>query len=279
MPIDAERIHRQGWRQGSVFTLATSGPIVLAHRDRITVPGFVIDDNARLLLTSHDCDVVHPGLHEPRIEVCPAVAIRGRLDGNFTGTRNPRRLHLELEINGAPQPFELRAPTRFCIPRETLESSLPDPAARLAPRHHKHFRHWLAKRFRRAALPTAFDNRISPDTRREIRNILGPLQGSIDSVLIAIDPEDRELDANTPYVVQVVALMEDADFSDEHRRASVDRALHQIQQRLDRSVGIELEACVSESMARMTVDIFRDFVIWDYDELSLEAHADPPLPV
>ena len=67
------------------------------------------------------------------------------MDGNFAGTRDPRRLHLELEIDGATQPFELRAPTRFCIPRETLESSTPDPNARLALRHHRHFCHWLAK--------------------------------------------------------------------------------------------------------------------------------------
>jgi hypothetical protein len=32
-------------------------------------------------------------------------------------------------------------------------------------------------------------------------------------------------------------------------------------------------------MARMSVDIFRDFAIWDYDELSLEAHAEPPQPI
>lgn len=279
MSIDAERIQRHGWRQGSVFTLAASGPIVLAYRDSIMVPALAIDDNARLLLTSHDCDIVHRGLHEPRIEVCPAVAVRGRMDGNFTGTRNPRRLHLELEVAGAPQPFELRAPTRFCIPRETLESSLPDPDTRIAPRHHNHFCHWLAKRFRRAALPTAFDNRISADTRREIRAILRPLQDSIDSVLIAIDPDDRELDANTPYVVQVVALMEDENFLDPRRRALVENALQQVQQAIDRSVGIELETCVSESMARMSVDIFRDFAIWDYDELSLEADAEPPQPI
>lgn len=275
MAIDAELIQRHGWRQGSVFTLVASGPIVLAHRDGIAVPTFAIDDSARLLLTSHDCDIVHPGVHEPRIEVCPAVAIR-RMDGNFAGTRNPRRLHLELEINGAPHPYELRAPTRFCIPRETLESSLPDPTTRLASWHYNHFCHWLAKRFRRAALPTAFDNRIGADTRREIRTILRPLQDSIDSILIAIDPDDRELDPGTPYVVQVVALMEDEAFTNPGRRARVDHALGQMQQLLDQEAGVELEACVAESMARMTIDAFRDFSIWDYDELSLEGGAEPP---
>src|SRR5258708_24960508 len=275
MAIDAELIQRHGWRQGSVFTLAASGPIVLAHRDRISVPNFAIDDGARLLLTSHDCDIVHPGAHEPRIEVCPAISIQ-RLDGNFTGTRNPRRLHLELAINGAHHPYELRAPTRFCIPRETLESSLPDPNACLTPRHYDHFCHWLAKRFRRAALPTTFDNRIGAETRRQIRTILRPLQDSIYSILIAIDPDDRELEPDAPYVVQVVALMEEDDFANPERRAPVEDALSQIQQILHRCVGIELEACIAESMARMTVDTFRDFATWDYDDISLEVNTQPP---
>lgn len=278
MAIDAELIQRHGWHQGAVFTLAASEPIVHAHRERITVPAFAIDDGARLLLTSHDCDIVHRGVHEPRIEVCPAVAIP-RTDGNFTGTRNPRRLHLELEISGVPHPYELRAPTRFCIPRETLEFSLPDPEARLAPRHFDYFCHWLAKRFRRAALPTAFDSRIGQDARRTIRAILRQLPVTIDSILIAIDPDDRELDPDTSYVVQVVALMEEDNFADPARRTPVDEALHQIQQILDVCPGIDLEACVAESMGRMTIDVFRDFAIWDYDELSLDGGVHPPAAI
>jgi hypothetical protein len=106
MPIDAAVIQNLGWRQGSVFKLAASTPIIQAHRWHIAVHEFSIPDDARLILVSHDCDVVHPGPHEPRIEVCPAVRVNA-LSGNFTGTRNPRRLHIELEISGATQAYEL----------------------------------------------------------------------------------------------------------------------------------------------------------------------------
>jgi len=276
MAIDAALIQRNGWRQGSVFTLTASRPIVLEHRDRITVPDFVIGDDARLLLASHDCDVVHPGIHEPRIEVCPAVALNGRLSGNFTGTRNPRRLHIELEINGVARPYELRAPTRFDIGREALEVAQPDPDARITPRHRDHFLHWLAKRFRRAALPTAFDGRISADTRRALRAIIDPLTDSIDTVLIALNPDDQELAPDTPYVIQIVALMSENEFTDGERRGPVEEALGQIQQLIDRCPGIELEACVTESAGRMTIDVFREFVIWDYDDLSLNANIVSP---
>jgi hypothetical protein len=276
MAIDAALIQRNGWRQGSVFTLTVSRPIVLGHMDRITVPDFVIGDDARLLLTSHDCDVVHPGIHEPRIEVCPAVALNGRLSGNFTGTRNPRRLHIELEINGVARPYELRAPTRFDIDREVLEAAQPDPQARITPRHRDHFLHWLAKRFRRIALPTAFDGRISADTRRALRTIIDPLTDSVDTVLIALNPDDQELEPDTPYVIQIVALMSENDFTDGERRGPVEEALGQIQQLIDRCPGIELEVCVAESAGRMTIDVFREFAIWDYDDLSLNANIVPP---
>ena len=45
---------------------------------------------------------------------------------------------------------------------------------------------------------------------------------------------------------------------------------------LDHCGGIELDACVCQSMSEMTIDVFRDFSIWDYDELSLDAGAQLP---
>lgn len=276
MPIDAAAIQNLGWRQGSVFTLQASTPVVIANRERISVPQFMIPDDARLILVSHDCDIVHPGPHEPRVEVCPAVRLNGALNGNFTGTRNPRRLHIELAIGGALHAYELRAPTRFTLPREILQASAPDPETRITAKHHRHFCHWLAKRVRRTALPTAFDQRITAQTRSAIRDLLQPLTDSIDSILIGLDPPDEELGPEATYTVQMVALMDPSDFADQHRREAVEGAMQALQNLLDHCNGIELEACVCQSMADMTVDVYRDFSLWDYDQLSLEADDEPP---
>jgi hypothetical protein len=276
MPIDAEAIQNLGWRQGSVFTLQASTPVVVANRARISVSQFTIPDEARLILVSHDCDIVHPGPHEPRIEVCPAVRFNGALSGNFTGTRNPRRLHIELEIEGARHGYELRAPTRFPLPREILQDSAPDQNARITAKHHRYFCHWLAKRVRRTALPTAFDQRVSAQVRSAIRDLLHPLADSIESILIALDPRDEELAPDQSYVVQIVALMEAADFADQHRREAVEGAMQALENLLDHCGGIEFDACVCQSMSEMTLDVFRDFSIWDYDELSLDAGAQLP---
>ena len=276
MPIDAALIERLGWRQGSLFTLAASRPLVLAHRESIAIPGYTIGGDSRLILVSHDCDLVHRGVHEPRIEVCLAVPHLGGLDGNFTGTRNPRRLHVEIEIDGATGAFELRAPTRFQLSREILQESAPDPNARIAARHHNYFCHWLEKRVRRRALPTEFDRRIDSRTRARIRVALAPLRASVDSLLIAIDPDDVDLPPEQPYAVQVVALMESADYAVAQRRAAVDIAVQRIQELLDLCPGIDLDACISQSMGEMTIDVYRDFLIWDVDDLSLDADVDPP---
>jgi hypothetical protein len=242
------------------------------------VPEFQVPDDCRLIVTSHDCDVAHQGIHEPRVEVCPAVQLGGGLDGNYTGTRNARRLHIDLEIDGERRGFELRAPTRFALPREILQESAPDLLAQIRTAHLSHFRRWLAKRVRRTALPTAFDGRVSKQVRSQLRRILRPLGGDIDSILIALDPEDIELPDEQPYRLQVVALIEPEVYEDADRRAGLDRAMGQIGQLLEHCRGIELDACVTQSMAEMTVDVFRSFDIWDYDELSLEGGLLPPEP-
>lgn len=208
----------------------------------------------------------------------PSGAVGRGLDGNYTGTRNARRLHIDLEIDGERRGFELRAPTRFALPREILQESAPDLLAQIRTAHLSHFRRWLAKRVRRTALPTAFDGRVSKQVRSQLRRILRPLGGDIDSILIALDPEDIELPDEQPYRLQVVALIEPEVYEDADRRAGLDRAMGQIGQLLEHCRGIELDACVTQSMAEMTVDVFRSFDIWDYDELSLEGGLLPPEP-
>lgn len=275
MPIDAAAIQNLGWRQGSVFTLDASRPIVLAHRNRIAVPEFTIPDDARLILVSHDCDIVHEGLHEPRVEVCPAVAV-DVLSGNYSGTRNPRCIHITIEVDGIHRAHELRAPTRFFLPRETLQDSAPDAAARLTPDHHRHFCHWLAKRVRRTALPTEFDRRVPKKTRSAIRKLLHPLADDIHSLLIAINPNDQELVPEEDYAVQIVALMENDDYLNQQTRETVEGAMKGLEALLDKCEGIELDACVCQSTGVITLDEYVAFSPWDYDDLSLEVGAVVP---
>ena len=70
--------------------------------------------------------------------------------------------------------------------------------------------------------------------------------------------------------------METADFDNQQSREAAEAAMESLQNLLDHCEGIELDACLCQSMSEMTVAVFRDFSIWDYDELSLDAGGQPP---
>ena len=271
MPIDATQIVSLGWRQGSIFSVDASRKLLAANLARIETPEFIVSDNSRLILSSHDCDISHPGPHEPRIEVCPAIVLTGPIDGQFAGTRNARRLHINLLIDNACQAFELRAPTRFSLPRETLQEFAPDAAAKIVARHEEHFVHWLSKRIRRSALPTEFDRRINKGIRKRIKSILKPSGDAIYSLLVAIDPDDEDLPDGNDYNLQVVALMYAEDFAQAPIRKVVDSTVEQLQRLLDNCSGIALDACATGSTETMTVEEYRGFLTWDLDDVSFEA--------
>jgi hypothetical protein len=119
---------------------------------------------------------------------------------------------------------------------------------------------------------------VSGQVRSQLRRILRPFRDDIDSILIALDPEDVEMPDDQTYRLQLVALIEPEVHQDIQRRTAIDRAMAHISDLLEHCRGIELDACVTQSMAEMTVDVFRSFDIWDYDELSLEAGLLPPEP-
>lgn len=275
MPIDAALIQNQGWRQGSVFSLPVSAPIIRVHRNAISVPGFVIPDEARLLLVSQDCDIVYAGPHEPRIEVCPAVPVTGGLDGNFTATRNPRRLQIEIAVAGVSQAHELRAPTRFFLPREILQESAPDTEVTVDIKYLRYVRHWLSKRYNRAALPTNFDQRVPKKTRSQIRKLLHPLT-NVHSLLIAIDPIDEELGPNDDYAIQIVSVVESDSASVPAQFEIVERAMKSLERLLEQCEGIALEVCEAQSSSKITLDVLQEFAVWDFDDVSFDTGGAVP---
>lgn len=144
MPIDSVLIRTNGWRQGSVFSLDDS-------RTLLQQP----ESNARLILVSHDCDIVHSGLREPVVEVCEAQP-QQRLDGTYALAKNPRLRHVGLRISEAVVPHSLQAADRRWIDRSLLEGMAPANGAVVAEGERRIITRWLAKRYDRAALPDRF---------------------------------------------------------------------------------------------------------------------------
>ena len=153
-PFDSDQIANLGWRQGAILggTLAT---LAGEHAPRPVV----VKGADRLVLTSHDCDIVNVSIaKEPVVEVLRMrAASAGRVDRQQSWGRNPRTLQLAIEACEAPVVLSCVSHDRWTIPRALLMRE--SPAQCLPDKERRLIAEWLAKRYIRAAFPSAFDQR------------------------------------------------------------------------------------------------------------------------
>jgi hypothetical protein len=217
--FDLAAIEGHGWRQGSVL-----GPGLLrAARDRAPV-GIQVRDDDWLIVTSHDCDIANGALDkEPVVEVLRAeVTGRAAPDGQQIGGRNPRSLEIQELDAGRDVVLQCRVHERWILPRELLGSE--GPARHLDRKNARLIAEWLAKRYIRAAFPTAFDTRW----RRKMKEWLSILQkhsGWIQGVYLRLSTLN-ELEEANPYLCHLLVAVpverkKDPEWSD--RREKLER--------------------------------------------------------
>jgi hypothetical protein len=152
--FDAGEIARLGWRQGAVLGESLAATAAEHAPARIAPV-----ESDWLIVTSHDCDIVNESLEkEPMIEILRAAPIPQKApDKQQAGGRNPRKLHLVVESSGREVVLACTVHERWPIPRELLVDGV--PRAYLSAKARRLTAEWLAKRYIRAAFPTAFDLR------------------------------------------------------------------------------------------------------------------------
>lgn len=196
--FDAGAIEKHGWRQGAVL-----GPVLLrAARDRAP-SGLTIADDNWLIVTSHDCDVVNDRLEkEPSVEVLRGEAVRSKApDKQQVWGRNPRVLQLEVEDgSGASVVLSVKVHERWTLPREVLSTE--PPARFLGDKERRLLAEWLAKRYIRAAFPTAFDGRWRAKLR-DWTSLLEKHSRWVQGVYLRLSTLS-ELDDHTSYKVHLI---------------------------------------------------------------------------
>ena len=173
--FDSEAVARLAWRQGSILR-----PKLAQHAHRYAPKRVAMNDEDRLIVTSHDCDVVSPSLDkEPVVEILRGqIATARRVDTQLSGGRNPRMLHLAFEAGATGAVLVCLVHDRWPIPRDLLQREVPQ--GQLADKERRLVAEWLAKRYIRAAFPTAFDRRWRAKTKtwkRLLRRYSEWLQG------------------------------------------------------------------------------------------------------
>jgi hypothetical protein len=195
--FDASVIDRHGWRQGAVL-----GP-ELARVARERAPaGITTAETDWLIVTSHDCDVVNIRLEkEPIVEVLRAevVAARGP-DKQQVWGRNPRVLQFQVDDAGGTVILSAKVHERWTLDRSLLATE--PPARAVDDKLRRLIAEWLAKRYIRAAFPTAFDGRWRTKLR-DWTSLLEKHSAWIQGVYLRLGTL-RELDDATPYKVHLI---------------------------------------------------------------------------
>jgi hypothetical protein len=263
------------WRQGHVLTNESSVALgVVPAEDAGTALAIVI---------SHDCDLAQSPDTEPTVEIIVAKRVQAA-DGNFTHAKNSRRLHLECGIDGAESCLDMQAQDKVGIKKSALAAHKPAAKVVIKPEDRSVLQRWLAARYRRAAFPDEFEQRLN-DTgvAKRIAKIVEPLAKELVAVFFDVDDgteQDRKGE-NDLYGLRIDLLYSTendpavAQEAAEKAAAAIAAAFRE--RCFDAVAGwkwIELLGCEAISDEAMTYAMSTQLKRWNMDYLSLR--ADPP---
>src|SRR4051812_2801781 len=101
------------WRQGHILRAET-----------VIALGIQTDgapDKTAVVVISHDCDIAQASTTEPHVEVIVGHVIDGAPEGNYTHSKNARRLHLSCSAGETACVIELEATRRLLLEKESLD--------------------------------------------------------------------------------------------------------------------------------------------------------------
>src|SRR5450759_4879601 len=189
------------WRQGHVLSYEDAVALNLINPDAT--------EKTLVVLISHDCDLAHDIAREQYVEVIVARQIENeKLNGNYTYAKNVRKLHLEFRYQEGIVIAELQATCKTCVPKEQLAGFQPYTDIRLDADGLDILQRWLSARYRRAAFPTEFVDRLQvADLDNIIAKKLKPHGNFIRSILFDVDKGNNiERQPDDIYSLDIIVL-------------------------------------------------------------------------
>lgn len=261
---DRDKLVQLGWRQGSALPPGLVAQLVASGHLPAGLPA-----TALMLLTGHDCDLVHGSFEaEPFAEII-RFKVAERPDGHLNFGKNPRKIQIEI----ADVVYEAGIWDRSLIPRESLLKEAP-AAVDAGPRQVREIARWISKRYVRAAFPNAFEDRTAR-IQRKLKDILRPASKLISGIYLLL--EDEELPAGQPYDVSIVATMPITLFDNPILRAEVHAVIIKMADLLGKTPGLKITETDVISERDLSVAALETLKRWDYDSLS--SREEPPDPL
>lgn len=193
------------WRQG--FFLDKDAILALKLSDKVNLNNIVV------IVATHDCDLTQQPDVEPMLEVVIGCLV-DIPQGNFTHTKSPRKLHIEVKKEGSIVFAEFLAKNKISITKEHLAKFLPNNVLSLDTENINLFQRWLALRYRRSAFPDEFESRLKSKPIKLDEKISGILRKhgvSITAVFFDVD-EGRDLpkaNSDDTYLLDITIIYGD----------------------------------------------------------------------
>lgn len=266
------------WRQGHILSEEATAALHLKSGEQ--------QERAVVVVISHDCDLATVPAKEPQVE-----AILGRLiekpDGNYVHAKNSRTLHVPFICADQEQWVELTATEKLAISKTNLAGFAPRTDLRLDPSGRSTLQLWLAARYRRAAFPDAFENRLKGNGLHEkLAGIVKPMGEHIRAICFDVDDGKEEIRTNPEdtYALTIYVLYstesdpEKAQTAAEDVREKIEFAFQQaLFEPTQQWRHIELRECIVISDEALTYRQWTFLKQWRMEHLSLR--EEPPGPM
>jgi hypothetical protein len=267
------------WRQSSVLTTEATKALGLVNR--------ASPQDTRVVVISHDCDLANDDLKiEPDVEVIAGRAIAA--NGSFTWGKSQRTLHLGFQRAGTEVAVELLNSEKQRVAKIALAAFAPDPAFSLDAQGLNVLRSWLASRYRRAAFPDQFVDRLrAHKLDAKIEAIMKTHGAFVSEVYFDID-KGQLLDRadGSPYDLRIVVacvagaapdvLAGEADVIERE----IDEAFRKklFNEKPSQWTDIRLVGCIAINEDDLPLSRVRVLLPWRLEHLSLKAQDGQPGP-
>ncbi|MCI0629308.1 MAG: hypothetical protein L0Y44_01480 [Phycisphaerales bacterium] len=223
-----------------------------------------------MIVISHDCDVLNQSITvEPQVELLKAIRSESQ-DGNIRFGKNPRRYEFDVVVGGNAVPHTINVNDRYSVPRDWLSHCGPDGTRKIDSQTVRSLAAWLARRYTRAAFPTAFNER----TRSRAKEIRNTLKNGVYMEGIYLLVDNRELSDSDHYNIEIRATMQREFFEDNAKRVKSQRVLDDVESLLASCEGVHVEKAELLSEKEFSLDDLRNFKRWDFDDLTVRAQVE-----
>ena len=198
-----ESLVEGAWRQGALL------PKELLDQVRWAIPDEKPPENAVAVILSQDCDVLAPSLDsEPLVEVAAGESIEAP-NPSLAHAKNPRKLDIGVVIEETKSFARLDMRWRGTLPREALRQHA--AIGHLRGSDLRALVAWITRRYERAALPDAFNDRLKAKKAfSKLRDILKrATKGQPLGVFVALGTQaEQELPPSEKYSLELYVVLE-----------------------------------------------------------------------